>query len=115
MLSLKGLFITDESHALLHKVFNTIDTDRNGVLTAHDFAARALNASSAQTAQRRWALLEDAFDLNGDHQVTRTLHRAPKGNCAGVAHPEGFRPRDPSLTSASSGPPPRSFLVADRR
>ena len=72
LLSLTGLFITDDSHKGLQKLFNAIDADKNGVLTAHDFAGKTFSSQhGAQRAQRRWALLQGAFDLNGDHQVTK--------------------------------------------
>ena len=56
-------------YAFLQKVFNAIDTDKNGVLTARDFGDLTVTSRGAATARRRWELLQSNFDLTGNRQV----------------------------------------------
>jgi Ca2+-binding EF-hand superfamily protein len=73
--SQQGLSISAENQQRLEQLYAKLDKDGSGALDPNDFICFDPNAQRAAT--QRWQVVQRAFDIDGDQQVTATEVCAP--------------------------------------
>jgi len=84
-----AIYMDNSAELQIHRLFDTLDSDKNGTLEAADFAVMSKNAGTDQL----WSQFKENFDKNGDEQISFDEFKRNIADTVGSKIPVGSIPR----------------------